>query len=314
MSSPSDVMPEEFPDSAPAAPANLPWTRTFYWSVRRELWENRAIYFAPLAAAGLALFGFLITCWRLPHAVRAAAAVALDPKKHEALMAPYVFTAFAVQAVGIIVVIFYSLSALHVERRDRSILFWKSLPVSDLTTVLSKAAIPLLVMPVVVLASIFGAELVILALSTVIVMLNGIAPQFLWSRLSVGFMSAVLAVGVPYLALWCAPVWAWTLLVSAWAKRMTFLWAVLPPMAVIIVERMALGKKGGFFTALFSRRLAGGFIEAFSVGGKGKVPLHSWADFDPARMFSNSGLWIGLAFAVAFLAAAVRLRRSREPI
>ena len=313
MTTPSDAMPED-PATATPAPATLPWTRTLYWSVRRELWENRAVYLAPLAAAGLALFGFLISCFRLPHAVRAAAAVALDPKKHEALMMPYVFTAFVVQMVGIIVVVFYCLSALHAERRDRSILFWKSLPVSDLTTVLSKAAIPLLIMPAVILAAIFGAELIILAVSTVIVMLNGIAPQVLWSHLSVGFMSAVLAVGVPYLALWCAPVWAWTLLVSAWARRMTFLWAVLPPMAIVIVERMALGKKGGFFTALFDRRLAGGFAEAFSVGGKGKVPLHSWADLDPARMFSSPGLWIGLVFAALFLAAAVRLRRSRDPI
>ena len=86
------------------------------------------------------------------------------------------------------------------------------------------------------------------------------------------------------------------------------------PLAIIIVERMALGKKGGFCTALFDRRLIGGFTEAYSIGGKGKVPLHSWADLDPARMFSNPGLWIGLVFAAVFLAIAVRLRRSREQI
>ena len=43
--------------------------------------------------------------------------------------------------------VFYCLDALHGERRDRSILFWKSLPVSDLTTVLAKASVPCRVLP-----------------------------------------------------------------------------------------------------------------------------------------------------------------------
>jgi ABC-2 type transport system permease protein len=106
-----------------------------YWSVRRELWEHRSIYIAPLAAAAVFLLAFL-TGLTLSTAHR-----------HEPLDTPYVFAAALIMGTGFIVGIFYSLDALYGERRDRSILFWKSLPVSDLTTVLSKFAIPLVILP-----------------------------------------------------------------------------------------------------------------------------------------------------------------------
>ena len=63
------------------APAAISASRLFYWSVRRELWENRWIYLAPLTIGGLFLFGFLITAFRLPVRMRAAMAlgVALLP-------------------------------------------------------------------------------------------------------------------------------------------------------------------------------------------------------------------------------------------
>ena len=106
-----------------------------YWSVRRELWEHRSIYLAPLAAAAVSLLGFLT-------------GLTLSPAhRHEGLDTPYEFAAVLIMGTGFIVGIFYSLDALYGERRDRSILFWKSLPVSDLTTVLSKFAIPLVILP-----------------------------------------------------------------------------------------------------------------------------------------------------------------------
>ena len=120
-------------DARPIAPPTLSATRPFYWSVRRELWENRSIYMAPLIAAGVVLFGFGITAFDLPQLRRNALALE-STRQRAAIEMPYDIAAMMIMFTVFIVGIFYCLDALHGERRDRSILFWKSLPVSDLTT------------------------------------------------------------------------------------------------------------------------------------------------------------------------------------
>src|SRR6267143_874527 len=158
MSTQSNAMPESF-DSQKIAPAAMSATRPMYWSVRRELWEYRSIYIAPLAVAALFLFGFLISTIHLPDKMRAA--LALNPvQQHEFIEQPYTFAALLIMGTAFIVGVFYCLDALHGERRDRSILFWKSLPVSDLTTVLSKAIVPLVVMPVISFVVIIATQLI----------------------------------------------------------------------------------------------------------------------------------------------------------
>jgi hypothetical protein len=129
--------------------------RPFYWSVRRELWENRSIYVAPVAVAGFVLLGFLFSLHNLPQAAHVLsgpkpgpdatpAAMLAYNKQAMSLMVPQ-FAGFAILVVSLVVAVFYCLGSLHAERRDRSVLFWKSLPVSDRTTVLSKAFVPLVV-------------------------------------------------------------------------------------------------------------------------------------------------------------------------
>jgi len=105
--------------------------RPFYWSVWRELWENRSIYIAPLIVAGIILFGSFVNAFRLPELRRNA--LALDPAHRQAAIEmPYDMAAMMLIFTAFIVGFFYCLDALYGERRDRSILFWKSLPVSDL--------------------------------------------------------------------------------------------------------------------------------------------------------------------------------------
>jgi len=110
--------------------------------------------------------------------------------------------------------------------------------------------------------------------------------------------------------LWHAPIYAWLLLVSGWARRAVFLWAVLPVVAIQIVEKIAFNTS--YITAILGHRLAG--PEGFHFTAPGGAPAHPLMTFDPAKFLSTPGLWIGLAVAAAFLAAAVRLRRYREPI
>ena len=135
----SDAVAEPNLGADAPAPAAMTKTRPFLWSLRRELWEYpRSITLGPVIAAAVVLFGFTVSALHQPLYRRNA--LALPPAKQAIVIAlPYDIAAMAIIVTGLIVAGFYCLGALHNERRDRSILFWKSMPVSDLVTVLAKA-------------------------------------------------------------------------------------------------------------------------------------------------------------------------------
>jgi ABC-2 type transport system permease protein len=110
-------------------------------------------------------------------------------------------------------------------------------------------------------------------------------------------------------ALWYAPIYCWLLLVSGWARRAAFLWAGLPLLAVGVVEKVAFNSS--HFAAMLGNRMGGG-TEA--VIAPGTLPMDPMTHLTPGHFLGSPGLWIGLAVAAGFLAAAVRLRRYREPI
>jgi ABC-2 type transport system permease protein len=286
-------------------------TRPLYWSVRRELWENRSIYIAPVAVASLIVFGFMVSRIGMPHRMRALAA--LDPSRQRAAVAmPYNMLAGLVLLTAFLVGVFYCLDALYGERRDRSILFWKSLPVSDRSTVLAKAVIPLAVLPLLVIAVIVTAQVVMLLLSSVVLMGKPSSLALLWARLALFQMSLAELYAVIAIALWHAPLYAWLLLVSGWAKRAAFLWAVLPVLALAAFEKIVFDTT--YLGVLLRYRLIGWLEEAFIHGRKGTFPADPLTTLTPGNFLTTPGLWLGLAFAAACLAAAVRLRRNREPI
>src|SRR5205809_3277117 len=169
----SETVPESAgvsdPGDRPASP------QPFYWSVRRELWENRSIYIAPILVAVVVLFGFLVSTIGLPE--RRRAVLLLDPAKaRTGIEAPYDMAAIMLILTAFIVGLFYCLDALHGERRDRSILFWKSLPVSDLTTVLSKVTVPLVVLPLLSFRIIAVTQFIIFLICTPVLLPRGLAP------------------------------------------------------------------------------------------------------------------------------------------
>jgi ABC-2 type transport system permease protein len=288
-------------------PVAIPTSRRLYWSVRRELWENRAIYIAPLAVAAVFLVAFLIGAIHPPIKMRDA--MALDPMRHQDLVEqPYTFVAFLLMGTTLIVAMFYCLEALYSERRDRSILFWKSLPVSDLTTVLAKLSIPLVILPLATFAITIVTQWIMLLLSSALMLARGQSVAALWSHLPLFQMSLMLLFHVVAIhGLQFAPVYSWVLLVSSWARRAPLLWAVLPPLAIGVAEKIAFNTS--HFAALLGYLLGGG--PEIVTGKMQMLPLTPLA---VGEFFINPGLWIGLAVAAAFLAAAVRLRRYREPI
>jgi len=305
----SDAIPDAAPE-AQAAAQPLAATRPFYWSVRRELWEHRSLYIAPLIAAGVMLFGFLVGA-RTALYGRMHLTTNLDAEgQRVALALPYHFVGFVIIITGLIVAVAYCVGALHTERRDRSILFWKSLPVSDLTTVLSKASIPLVATPVIAFAVTIALQLAMLLLNAIAFLLHGDSLERL-SAIPLPEMTVVLAYGLVTLTLWYAPIYGWLLLVSAWARRAAFLWAVLPPLGVCVLEKFAFDTSN--FASLLGDRLTGGFSAAFTGGLRGRAGI-GLDQLDPGKFLTTPGLWGGLVFAAGFLAAAVWLRRRREPL
>jgi ABC-2 type transport system permease protein len=285
-------------------------TRPLYWSVRRELWENRSIYIAPLIVAVVQIFGFAVSTIGLAERRRAVLLLA-DPAAQRARIGePYEVAVSTLILTALIVGVFYCLDALHGERRDRSILFWKSLPVSNLTTVLSKASIPLVILPLVSFAVIVCVQLIILLYTSVVLILHGMSPATTWAHFPVVQEWAVLFYSLVVITLWHAPIYGWLLLVSGWARRVAFLWAVLPIIAIKILEKLA------FNTSYFSGRVTGRLIGFLPIafGGSSGPTIDPLARLTPGRFLSTSDLWIGLVVAAAFLAAAVRLRRYRGPI
>jgi ABC-2 type transport system permease protein len=309
MNTQSNAMPESL-QAQSIVPGALSATRPLYWAMRRELWENRSIYIAPLAVAAVFLCGFLISLVRLPAKMRALSG--LDPAhQREAIAMPYDIGAAVLMLTLMLVGALYCLDALHGERRDRSILFWKSLPVSDLTTVLSKASIPLVVLPLLTFAITVAMQWIMLLLSSAVLLGSGQNVAMLWTQLSFFQMALLLLYHlITVHTLSPAPLYGYLLLVSGWARRAAFLWAVLPLLAIAVIEKLVFNTS--HFVGMLEYRLTGTGTEAVTMPGT--FPLDPMTHLTPGRFLSSPDLWIGLAVTAAFLAAAVRLRRYRGPI
>jgi ABC-2 type transport system permease protein len=215
---------------------------------------------------------------------------------------------------------FYLMDCLYTERKDRSILFWKSLPVSDATTVLSKFLVGVVVLPlgVYVLAAVSGV--LFQALWSIRVSSQSLPDIAVgWNTVAWLKVQGLMLYGVIVCILWFAPVAAALVLVSAWVRKNVFLWTTLPPVIAIIVERAAFGTR--HIVDLLNYRTFSGVWSVLGVDPHPPESIHhgqvvSLANlFDNVEMskaFLNIDLWLGLAVAAALLFAAIRIRRYRD--
>jgi ABC-2 type transport system permease protein len=303
------VPPLESAAGAPSvAAAAATGARPFLWSVRRELWEHRSVSVAPLAVAAAMLVAFLFSLITLPERRRALLQLAAAQQR-AAIEKPYDQAAVALCITALLVGFYYSLEALYGERRDRSILFWKSLPVSDRSAVLAKASVPLAVLPLLTFGLVLLTQAVMLVLSSAVLILSGVGAGATWTHLHWFEGWPILLYGLLSFAAWQAPLHGWLLLVSGWARRAPFLWAVLPPLAVCMLEKVAFDSAR--FAGFLGHRFAGHLPLAFAFDANGDI--RSLTQLTPGRFLGAPGLWFGLAAAAALLAAAERLRRRNGP-
>lgn len=283
-------------------------TQPLYWSVVREIWEFRSMYIAPVLAAAVFLIGFMVTAVHLPGRLRDA--MAGDPMKvHDLIQQPYNFAGLLLMGVTFLFSFYYCLEALHGERRDRSILFWKSLPVSDFTVVMAKAIVPIVILPLITVVVAIVLECFMALIGGAAVAASGLGVASYWPHVGLIHLWLMLLFHMVAIhGLWFAPFYAWMLLVSAWARRAPFLWATVPFLAVGIIEKLMFNTS--HFVDVLNLRVFG----APENVGWPPDHMHAFTLVSFGRFFINPGLWIGLALTAAFLYGAARIRRSRGPL
>ena len=301
MNSQSAAIPESFgAGRIPTTDASA--TKPFYWSIRRELWEYRSIYLAPLAVSAVMLIGFLGAT-----IARAMGTSDIAQRRH-ILEEPYIVATGMVMITMFIVSVFYCLDTLQAERRDRSILFWKSLPVSDRTTVLAKVSIPFVILPAAAIVITYTTNWMMLLLSSAVMLASGLGVGPMWRQLFMLQISLLYHLITVHL-LWYAPVYTWLLLISAWARRAALLWATLPLLAIGFFEKIVF--RTDHFGLWLKYRFSG--PESYDMAAPG-FAIHPMMHLSLARFLSTPGLWIGFGLAAIFIFATIRLRRYREPM
>jgi len=293
----------------------------FIWLIRREIWEHKAIWVAPaIVLAALLLFVVTGNVHLGPiGAMDATTALGtLPPEKQiQLLLVVYGGLGLVVYMVLGIVAFFYSLDSLYADRRDRSVLFWKSLPLSDAETVLSKFAVATLVIPLVAMIGALLAQLVVAGGGAAMLAMAGVSGGIMWQPEALLGGMAIAVLWCITAVLWYAPVVAYLMLASAWAPKGPFLWAVLPPVAVSVLELVLLRTTyvEGFFTdRLFGlyRLLSSG--ELADVDGPPSAIRPSEIDLAAGLrdFYTSTEPWLGVVAAGLLLAAAMWVRRYRD--
>ena len=228
--------------------------------LRREYWEHRgAIFILPLVVTGALMLIMALVFMGASSITQIAPAqsqsihiegnsnsamtwtrhwfayLVTQPREVQVLQFNRVFFCFAVIFYVILWFVsqFYLLGCLFADRKDRSVLFWKSMPVSDLVTVIAKLITALIVIP-----SIYLGFLMVLQITILMGLFALAIPHeaSIWTSANLvarwsGYVGYIL-----FSAIWCLPLYGWLLLVSAWAKSVPLAWVIGIPALVVVLE------------------------------------------------------------------------------
>ena len=350
------TMDEERPRPARVAPHA---THKFKLLLKREFWEHKGGFFwAPIWAGGISLVLTLMALVVAEVAGRRAVASGkmqidgdiningldlsaltsqMDAGDLQKLAGGIDISAVMSSAWPMVVlafvVFFYCLGSLYDERKDRSVLFWKSLPVSDRDTVLSKAASALLVAPLiavgVAIACMFGF---LLLLSTFVLLHNGNPMTLVWGPGNPLQLAGSMLATIPVYALWALPTVGWLLLCSAWSKSKPFLWAImLPVFSGIFISWFDIMnlfdlESGWFWKNIVARGLLsavpGTWFDVAHIDNAHITSSEAARQIESVHQLLSlkttysvlltPQLWIGAVVGAAMIYGAIRLRRWRD--
>ena len=302
--------------------------RSQFALLQRELWEHRAIYVAPIVVAILMILASLtgqISIDGMEHVDIGLVGAANIPENARSAVLSGIMISLSTTFIFAmwILIIFYALDSLYAERKDRSILFWRSIPSTDFETVLSKLLTALLVIPLITFAMIVVTHLAVLLITSVWVGARGGSGMGLvWG--SAPFLDNWTATLIFLLAipLWLSPYIGWFLFVSAYTKRSPFLTAFLPIAVLPLLEKM-LFDSAVFAEAFFVRSIKMPlfidlstmedlFDEAESFAELANNELTLLGLMDLGGFVTSPGLWLGIVVCGLFTAAAIYVRRYRD--
>ena len=295
--------------------------------VKREFWEHRSIYVTPLAIASIVTLSVLAMlvfasgfAKELDLAIFGASNIAGEGEREAALTAFFVGTSWLFLVALAVLTVFYCLDSLYGERKDKSILFWRSMPVTDAETVLSKLITATVIIPAVAVLGIIATHIVNLIITSIWVsMKGGDAGLLIWGSVPlidnwVAAFIVVMASGI-----WMSPFIAWFLFVSGWTKRSPLLMAFLPLMLVPTLEYWVLRThliwdaiQGRFdqlplFKGIDIETL---FDDSEFIANADAVSLLAYVDV--GKFFASPHMWAGLVVCGLFITAAIYVRRYRD--
>lgn len=295
---------------------------------KRELWEHRAFWIVPLVIVGI---GILLTLWGGGMLIYAHYNGFMDTAEYAAQAGGInvVYFKMGILAAAIpfnialvALVSFYLIDTLNADRRDRSVLFWRSLPVSDTATVLSKLVTAMFIAPVIMLVLFIGFEIVAGILLSIANLIIGVNPLMLFHPLIALSAFVTLAWALVAQSLWLLPFYGWFMLCSAWAKRNAWSWVLLVPIGIIVLEGIA--SHTTYFAGLIGRHVAGlmglivgrnGFsIHAISHSTMPEHTGHLMSLGSVSHFMLQPEMWIGIVIGAIFIAGAIWLRRNRNEI
>ncbi len=296
--------------------------KTLITLVRREVWEHSAIWLVPVVMSLVLVLVVVMASFGLLDdiSIHVISEHSVDAREMTGGLAALNFAMFGWFAMVMSIVgTFYLLDCLLADRKDRSILFWKSLPVSDLKTVLSKLVTAAILIPLIAFVASLITNLLLLMVGSIDLLVLGISPwETVWAPNPLFRTSILVFYAMIVQVLWYLPLMGYLMLVSAFAKRAVMVWAVIPPLVISVLEQQLLGTR--HFAALIADRLGGVFPLAFDVNVReGNVeslgeladkidrPLFEVIDIGP--LLQSAGFWLGLLVAAGFIAGAVYLRR-----
>jgi len=314
---------------------------TYKWLLKREFWEHKGgflwaqVVVGALIALGITVSASVMKFIGSHHGMQINGEQVTNLGKImtpdqtarliDGLSTGYMFVSAPLFIVLSVVVFFYAMGCLFDERKDRSVLFWKSLPVSDTQTVLSKAAMAMLVAPVITLAAAFATSLFVLVAACIILATEGVNAFGVFAAPATYAFPFEVASVLPVYLVWALPTIGWLMMVSSWARTKVFLWAVgVPVLSGILLSWFEAIFDVGVQTDWYWKNIVargllsvvpGAWMGFTNVEGvhvhDGHMEIGQLAAQSYASLASLNA-WIGAAAGAGMVYAATRIRRWKD--